>query len=89
MGSLLSHIPSCTQVVTTGGKASEELLVQTDAGAIPAVGTCTICHIGPRKIRWWRMPSTSRAYPMKIERKAEHYRMIFQNEDFPKVDSAI
>ena len=89
VGSLLSHIPSCTQVVTTGGKASEELFVQTDADAIPAVGTCTICHIGPREIRWWRMPSTSRAYPMKIERKAEHYRMIFQNEDFPKVDSAI
>lgn len=89
VGSLLSHIPSCTQVVTTGGKASEELLVQTDADAIPAVGTSTICHIGPRKIRWWRMPSTSRAYPMKIERKAEHYRMIFQSEDFPKVDSAI
>lgn len=89
VGSLLSHITSCTQVVTTGGKASEELLVQTDADAIPAVGTCTICHIGPRKIRWWRMPSTSRAYPMKIEQKAEHYRMIFQSEDFPKVDSAI
>ena len=77
---LLSRIPSCHQVVTTGGKASEELLAQTDAQAIPAVGECVICHIGDREIRWWRMPSTSRAYPMKIERKAEYYQAIFNQQ---------
>ena len=79
---LLSLIPSCTQVVTTGGKASEELLLQTDAKEVPAVGTSVICHIGTREIRWWRMPSTSRAYPMKLERKAAYYSLIFgQNNE--------
>ncbi|MGN0234147.1 MAG: uracil-DNA glycosylase family protein [Bacteroidaceae bacterium] len=82
VGHLLSLIPSCTQVVTTGGKASEELFKQTDAKEIPAVGTCTTCRIGNREIRWWRMPSTSRAYPMKLERKAEYYRLIFRPETY-------
>ncbi|MGN1255557.1 MAG: uracil-DNA glycosylase family protein [Bacteroidaceae bacterium] len=78
---LLSLIPSCTQVVTTGGKASEELLLQTDAREVPAVGTCISCRIGQREIRWWRMPSTSRAYPMKMEKKAEFYSLIFRQEN--------
>ena len=30
----------------------------------------------PPKARWYRMPSSSRAYPMSLERKAEHYRQI-------------
>lgn len=77
---LLSQLPTCTQVVTTGGKASEQLLGQTDADAIPSVGSYTICNIGNREIRWWRMPSTSRAYPMKIEKKAEYYQQIFHSE---------
>lgn len=79
VASLLGRIPSCHQVVTTGGKASEELLGQTDAQAVPAVGACVPCHIGGREMLWWRMPSTSRAYPMKIERKAEHYQSIFHH----------
>jgi len=69
-------------VVTTGGKASEQLLGQTDAKDIPPVGSYVICHIGNREITWWRMPSTSRAYPMKIEKKAEYYQQIFHSESF-------
>ena len=30
-----------------------------------------------RTIRWWRMPSTSRAYPLPLQAKAEHYTKIF------------
>ena len=46
------------------------------------------CGIGPdglvrndpasfRQLRFWRMPSTSRAYPLPLERKAEIYRRLF------------
>ncbi len=28
---------------------------------------------------FWRMPSTSRAYPLKLEKKAEAYRQLFTN----------
>ena len=32
---------------------------------------------GGRRLRLWRMPSSSRAYPMKVERKAEFYGVMF------------
>ena len=28
-------------------------------------------------LRFWRMPSTSRAYPLPLEKKAETYRQLF------------
>ena len=28
-------------------------------------------------LRFWRMPSTSRAYPLPLEKKAEAYRKLF------------
>ena len=31
-----------------------------------------------RAIRFWRMPSTSRAYPLPLEKKAEAYRKLFK-----------
>lgn len=40
------------------------------------------CHARPdrasRPIRFWRMPSTSRAYPLSLEKKADAYRKLFQ-----------
>ena len=40
----------------------------------PSVGGHTDISVFGRDIRWWRMPSTSRAYPMKLEEKTLHYR---------------
>ncbi len=42
----------------------------------PAVGSADP-HTGTRVLRFWRMPSTSRAYPLPLERKAEFYRRLF------------
>ena len=33
-----------------------------------------------RSLRFWRMPSSSRAYPLALEKKAEHYRRMFETE---------
>ena len=44
---------------------------------IPPVGGFIDTHIGPRPIRFWRMPSTSRAYPLPIALKADAYRQLF------------
>ena len=33
-----------------------------------------------RSIRFWRMPSSSRAYPLALEKKAEYYRKMFMEE---------
>lgn len=35
----------------------------------------------PRPIRFWRMPSSSRAYPLPLEKKAEFYRKMFEKEN--------
>lgn len=44
--------------------------------AVPPVGGCLSFHAFGRSLSWYRMPSSSRAYPMSLERKAEYYRQI-------------
>lgn len=82
IASLLRCMPQCHTIVTTGGKASEELrMLLTDASgatvALPKIGSHTEVYAYDRNIRWWRMPSSSRAYPLKLEKKAEYYRQLF------------
>ena len=43
----------------------------------PSISTHINTRVGPRPIRFWRMPSTSRAYPLPLEKKAEAYRRLF------------
>lgn len=73
---LLSAIPHCAHIVTTGQKASEILSAQFDC-PIPAVGEAVTLHFEGRTLRFWRMPSTSRAYPLALEKKAAFYRKLF------------
>lgn len=77
---LLEQLPECKTVVTTGGKASEELQAYFQKKGIdvkiPKVGE--FVSFKENTYRWWRMPSSSRAYPMKLEKKAEHYRRLFE-----------
>lgn len=89
---LLEGMPECRTIVTTGGKASEELQAYFEEMGvkvkIPKVGECCQLQLplnGERRIclnqnilHWWRMPSSSRAYPMKLEKKAEYYRRLFE-----------
>jgi len=85
---LLAEIPLCHTIVTTGGKASEELAQYfTTKGInveVPKVGSHVVIelsNVSTNKthdtLTWHRMPSTSRAYPMKIEKKAEYYALLF------------
>lgn len=70
---LLRQIPSCKAVVTTGKKASE-IVANLFGCKVPAVGESVLLE---QKVRFWRMPSTSRAYPLSIEKKAEAYSRLF------------
>lgn len=143
---LMEQLPACRTLVTTGGKASEELQSYLASRGlsvrIPKVGECVtlderrggsgsssssgdgggfgsgsgsgsgsgfgsgsgdgggfggdggvfhggvfhggvsdggVSDGGRGPIRWWRMPSSSRAYPMKLEKKAEYYRRVCRN----------
>jgi G:T/U mismatch-specific DNA glycosylase len=82
IGSLLAQIPECHTLVTTGGKASETLFqFLSDACSnaalhTPKIGTFSETEAFRRRLRWYRMPSTSRAYPLALEKKAECYRAL-------------
>lgn len=72
---LLSRIPQCRTVATTGEKAAGILAEQTDTQA-PKIGEFVTSESG---LHIWRMPSTSRAYPLSIEKKAIPYRNLFSS----------
>jgi len=76
LDALLSNIPQCRAVVTTGEKATS---VFCDHFGIrpPKVGTYAEFTFQSRTLRLYRMPSSSRAYPMKVEKKSEYYQSMF------------
>lgn len=75
---LLKQLPCCKSIVTTGQKATDTLC---DFFSIkqPSIGEYTEFEFNDRKYFLYRMPSSSRAYPMKVEKKAEFYRLIFND----------
>ena len=73
---LLRQLPECKAVVVTGQKAADVFTTQFRIEQ-PKVGNYTEFHFEGRPLRLYRMPSSSRAYPMKLERKAAAYRQMF------------
>ncbi len=72
---LLEQMPLCHTVATTGEKAAS-IISELTGTPIPRMGEMT-CNTDGLNI--WRMPSTSRAYPLRLEKKAEYYaRMLHQ-----------
>lgn len=73
---LLRRIPFCGAVVVTGEKAAQTLCAAFGTEA-PAVGEFSQFSFEGRNLRLYRMPSTSRAYPLPIQKKADVYRRLF------------
>ena len=73
---LLKQLPACRAIVTTGQKATDILRTQFDVKE-PTVGKSEIFTSGDKLLRFYRMPSSSRAYPLAIEKKAAFYRLMF------------
>ena len=76
LASLLAAHPSIINIVATGEKAAGVVAEQVGVD-IPSIGTPVACTIGGHEFTFWRMPSTSRAYPLSLEKKAAAYRQIF------------
>ncbi len=77
---LLKQILECQAIITTGQKAAD-VITSTFGCEEPAVGQFSEFMIGERRMRLWRMPSSSRAYPLPLEKKADHYRKMFEEEN--------
>ena len=73
---MLRQLPRCTTIVTAGQLATT-LCCQQFLVAEPRVGECSSTSFEGRQLRIWRMPSSSRAYPMSVEKKAEYYQRVF------------
>lgn len=76
---MLTATPSIEVVVTTGEKAASVVAMLTGS-ELPAVGECQEIEVAGRTVRHYRMPSTSRAYPLALEKKAAAYGALFQRE---------
>lgn len=74
---LLQRAPDCRAVVTTGQKATDIFCSHFDM-VQPSVGFYSSFEFEGREMRLYRMPSSSRAYPMKTEKKAEKYQQMFK-----------
>ncbi len=80
LDALLQRIPMLENVVTTGQKATD-LFTEHFQIAQPKVGGSVTFTFNGKELRLWRMPSSSRAYPMKVERKAEEYAKVLLRHD--------
>lgn len=74
---LLRRIPACVAVATTGQKATD-VFTSRFGMRQPKVGTSEPFTFDGRQMRLYRMPSSSRAYPMKVENKAAYYEKMFE-----------
>ena len=83
---LLAQLPLCKAIVTTGEKATETICASLGIPEVPRVNTFVAISSPPKEGRgvWsgrglllWRLPSSSRAYPLSFEKKAEAYKQMF------------
>lgn len=77
LSTMLRRLPHCHTIVTTGEKATDTLVEQFSCTK-PSVGEYTEVEAEGRTLRIYRMPSSSRAYPLKLERKAEAYECMLR-----------
>ncbi len=77
---LLGMMPDCNTVATTGEKAAA-VVASITGTIVPKTGEYVDTFYAPadRQLRIWRLPSTSRAYPLAPEKKAAFYRRMFDD----------
>lgn len=76
LDAMLRHLTKCIAVITAGQLATSVFCSHYGIDE-PKVGTFTPFSLDGRTLRLYRMPSSSRAYPVSVERKAEYYQTVF------------
>ena len=80
---LLQQIPHCRAIVTTGEKATETICQTLAIPAIPKVNSSVaipnITTSDGHPLVLYRLPSSSRAYPLSFDKKVEAYRRMFES----------
>ena len=78
LATLLDENPTISHIITTGEKATGVIAVQAGV-ELPSIGAPVACRVGCHAVTLWRMPSSSRAYPLSLDKKAEAYKKIFSH----------
>ena len=79
LAEVLAQIPDCAHIGTTGGKATEILLgLLPEKVKLPKTGETIPFEYQGRKLTLTRLPSTSRAYPLSLVKKADAYKAFFK-----------
>ena len=85
---LLQQLPHCETIVTTGQKATNTLCTFFGIEKAPKVGSSVVIpessvsaspllRMGRGRLSLYRLPSSSRAYPLAFEKKVAFYRDMF------------
>lgn len=78
---LLAQMPHCKAIVTTGEKATATLCNTLEVPEMPKVGTFVpipgLKNADDEQMILYRLPSSSRAYPLAFSKKAEAYAKMF------------
>ncbi len=85
---LLQQLPHLRAIVTTGEKATETICASLGIPSIPKVNTFVEISIhdseapslrrkGGGRVFLYRLPSSSRAYPLSFDKKVEAYQKMF------------
>jgi G:T/U-mismatch repair DNA glycosylase len=86
IAALTSQLPQLKAIVTTGEKATQTICATLGIPEVPKVNSYVAISSPPKGGRadWsgegallWRLPSSSRAYPLSFEKKVESYRKMF------------
>ena len=86
IAALISQLPHLRAIVTTGEKATQTICATLGIPEVPKVNSYVAISSPPKGGRgdWsgegallWRLPSSSRAYPLSFEKKVESYRKMF------------
>lgn len=79
---LLNQLPHCRAIVTTGEKATDTICMTLGIPDAPKVNTSVpipnTCNKDGKQIVLYRLPSSSRAYPLAFDKKVEAYRKMFE-----------
>ncbi|MDR2061413.1 MAG: uracil-DNA glycosylase family protein [Acinetobacter sp.] len=79
LSKLLEQIPKCHTIMTTGDKATDTLMQHFPNQPIkPLIGQSVQVQHLDRELNLYRLPSSSRAYPLALEKKAEVYQQFFK-----------
>ena len=83
---LMARLPHLKAIVTTGEKATDTICTSLKISTMPKVNTFVpipeMYNQDGQQMILYRLPSSSRAYPLAFDRKVEAYKRMFKQMDY-------